>query len=590
MNLRIIILILISTFLSSHLAANFANDSLLQELKNTPQNKEKTLLLNKLSRTFINSNLDSSIYYAKNGLALASEIEYSLGIAENAASMADYYVIYDSLNEAKEYYTLAAKYFDELDMDFDLAELLMVLGNIYLSQSNYSEALMYYQKSQHISEENNFNTILPHIYNNTGIIYINLGEKEKALNHLMKAYKGFKTLDLKENVAHAVSNIASIHLNDSKDSLAINYYNEALKMFKETGNLIGASYIYLDLGNNEFDKGNYTKALEYYNEGHDQIVSQSTEYLGPKSRALVAILGNLGRVHYHLGNKQKAIEYLEESLALARQNHYINWIESSTYELSKIYESEGEFDKALKYFKTYEQYGDSILNESSIKRITQLEMQFEFDKEMKERELEDARRETAQQRKEFIYLLFISLGVFIAIIAILMYINQRSKTSRIELKRQNLKLEHEKLQQELEHRNKELATNVMYLLSKNEFITSTAEKLAKAKMSFKQENQKIIQDIIRDLLFNSSKDVWKEFEVRFQDVHSEFYNNLNKKFPDLTPNEKKICAFLRLNMSTKDICAITYQSVRSINMARFRLRKKMELDTDENLVAILSQI
>lgn len=170
-----------------------------------------------------------------------------------------------------------------------------------------------------------------------------------------------------------------------------------------------------------------------------------------------------------------------------------------------------------------------------------------------------------------------------------MYRNQKSKTSKIELKRHNLKLEHDKLQQELEHRNKELTTNVMYLLSKNEFITSTAEKLTKAKMNFKKENQKIIQDVIRDLLMNSSKDVWKEFEVRFMDVHSDFYDNLNKKFPDLTPNEKKISAFLRLNMSTKDICAITYQSVRSIDMARFRLRKKMALDNDENLVTFLAQ-
>ena len=530
------------------------------------------------------------MFYAKKGLNQASEIAYELGIAENAASMADYYIIYDSLNTAKEYYTLASRYFDELDMDFELAEISMVLGNIYLSQSNHSKALMYYQKSQSISEKNNFYTILPHIYNNTGIIYTDLGEKEKALNMLMKAYEGFKALDFKGNMAHVISNIASIHLENSNEELALKYYKEALNIFMETNMLVDAASVYVELGKYEFNKGNYTKALEYYNKGKSLIDNQNVEYLGPKSRTLVVLLGGLGRVNSKLGNKQEAVKYLEESLALALQNHYVNGIEISTYELSKIYENDGEFDKALNYFKTYEQYGDSILNESSIKKITQLEMQFEFDKKMKEREIEDAHKETAQQRKEFIYIIFISLGVFITVIIFLLYLNQRSKTTKIKLKGINLKLEHEKLQQELDHRNKELATNVMYLLSKNEFITTTAEKLTKAKMSFKKENQKIIQDIIRDLLLNSSKDVWKEFEVRFQEVHSDFYDNLNKKFPDLTPNEKKICAFLRLNMSTKDISAITYQSVRSIDMARFRLRKKIELDTDENLVSFLSQI
>jgi len=576
--------------LSCQMMAILATDSLLLELKNTQQNKEKSLLLNELSKTFMGSNIDSSIYYSKEGLELASEIDYLLGIAENAASMGDYYVMYDSLNKAKEYYLLANIQFQELDKIFDVAQIFMVLGNIYLAQGNYSEALMNYQKSQRICEENDFSAILPHVHNNTGIIYTRLGEKDKALIHLMKAYNGFKTLNLIDNMAHSVSGIAAIHLNNSKDSLAFSYYNEALKMFKEADNLTEASSIYNALGNYEFERGNYTQALDYYDEGYNQINKQNTEYLGPKSHLFVEILAYMGRVHFYLGNKQRAVKYLEESLLLALQNHYVNWIEFSTYELSVIYENEGEFGKALDYYKIYEQYGDSILNESSIKRITQLEMQFEFDKNIKERELEDARKEALQQRKELLYLLFIILGVFIAIVIFLMYLNQRSKTSRLELKRQNLKLKHEKLQQELEYRNRELATNVMYLLRKNEFITSTAEKLTKAKIHFKKENQKIIQDVVRDLLLNSSKDVWKEFEVRFQQVHSDFYDNLNQKFPDLTPNEKKVCAFLRLNMSTKDISAITYQSVRSINMARFRLRGKMGLVSDENLVVYLSKL
>lgn len=590
MNSRFFFLFFLSVFTCSGLLASMVTDSILIELKNTDENKERILLLNKLSKTFLKTNIDSSIYYAKRGLEQATEIGYELGIAENAASIADYYIIYDSLSKAEHFYSLACENFNDLDMDYDLGNILMVIGNIYLSQSNYSEALMYYQKSQRICEENNYNTILPHIYNNTGIIYSNLGEKDRALSYLMKAYNGFKTLDEKVDMANTVSNIGSIHLQNSQDSLAISYYLEALKIFEEDGKYIDASFINIELGNYESDKGNYTRALEYFNKSYDQIVNQSTTYLGPKSRALVSVLGNLGRVHYHLDDTKKSIDYLKESLKLAEQNNYVNWIESNTYQLSLIYENEGKPEKALYYFKIYEKYGDSILNESSIKKITQLEMQFEFDKEIKERELKDAQNSADQQKKEFIYILLISLGVFVAILAIMLYINQRNKTSKVELKRKNLKLEHEKLQQDLEHRNKELATNVMYLLSKNEFITSTAEKLTKAKMNFKKENQKIIQDIIRDLLLNSSKDVWKEFEVRFQEVHSDFYENLNKRFPDLTPNEKKICAFLRLNMSTKDISAITYQSVRSIDMARFRLRKKIELETDENLVTFLSQI
>lgn len=588
--MRFLVLFLTLTCFTNNLFALFAHDSLLIELKNTSENKEKTLLLNELSKSFKDSNLDSSFSYARKGFDLATEIKYALGIAENAGSLADYYIINDSLNKAKEYYFIAIKQFEDLDMKYDQAQVLMVLGNIYLAQSNYSEALMYYQKSLYLSEENNFTTVLPNIYNNTGIIYSSLGEKDRALEYYMKAYSGFKTLDLKEDLARVVSNIAAIHRYKSMDSKANDYYNEALKIFLETGNLIDASYIYVELGNFEFNKENYLAALEYFQDGYDMMKNQEIDYRGPKSRAIANVMGSLGSVYFRLGNKLEAIEYLEKSLALSQQNNYLNTLQFSADELSQLYEGENNFKEALKYYKIFKQYNDSIYSESSIRKITQLEMQYEFDKNIRKRELEEARKETVRQRKDFFYLLSVSLGVFIAVVAFLMYLYQRSKTAKIELKRQNLRLEHEKLQQELEYKNRELATNVMYLLSKNEFITSTAEKLTKAKISFKKENQKIIQDVIRDLLLNSSKDVWKEFELRFQEVHSEFYQNLNKKFPDLTPNEKKICAFLRLNMSTKDISAITYQSVRSIDMARFRLRKKLELDSDDNLITFLSHL
>ncbi|NPD45253.1 MULTISPECIES: tetratricopeptide repeat protein [unclassified Lentimicrobium] len=584
------ILIIFTVLLNLQAIGDIKSDSLLMELKNARKNKEKSILLNNLSQSFKNTHIDSAVFYAKEGYNYAQGINYQLGIAENAASLGDYYVIYDSLSKARSFYSIASDYFQDLEMDFDYAQVSMVIGNIFLSQGNHSEALFYYHRSQIISEEFDFIDILPHIYNNTGIIYNDLEEKDKALSYYLKAYEGFKEINLKEYLAHTVSNIANIYYQEGNDSLAMEYYSEALSMFKETNNLVDAAIVLTELGQYEILKKNYQKALHYYNEAYDLIYHQESDYLGPRSRSMVMILGNLGRVHFYLGNKEKAKKNLKESLKMAIQNHYADWIEASTFELSKIYESEGQYAKALDYFKTYEQYGDSILNENSIKRITQLEMQFDFDKKMKEIELEDAIKEAEQQRKELIYILLIGLGIFVAIIAFLLFANQRNKTAKVELKRSNLKLEHDKLQQELEHKNKELATNVMYLLSKNEFITNTAEKLTQAKLNFKKENQKIIQDVIRDLLMNSSKDVWKEFEVRFQEVHSDFYNNLNEKYPDLTPNEKKICAFLRLNMSTKDISAITYQSVRSINMARFRLRKKMELETDENLVSILSQI
>ena len=131
---------------------------------------------------------------------------------------------------------------------------------------------------------------------------------------------------------------------------------------------------------------------------------------------------------------------------------------------------------------------------------------------------------------------------------------------------------------------------MMYLMEKNEFITSISKKLIELKPDAKKDNKDLIQQIINEIRQNSSTKIWDEFEVRFKEVHLNFYNELHKRHPDLTPNEIKICAFLRLNMSTKEISAITHQSVKSINMARFRLRKKLDIDRDENLIAYLNSL
>ena len=167
----------------------------------------------------------------------------------------------------------------------------------------------------------------------------------------------------------------------------------------------------------------------------------------------------------------------------------------------------------------------------------------------------------------------------------------RLEKEHLELESKHLNLEKEKLTEQIDFKNRELATNVMYLLKKNELITNISEKLIKSKLDFKKENQQIIQEIIFDLRSNMDTDSWAEFEAHFTQVHTDFYTKLNEQFPNLTANEKKLSAFLKLNMSTKDISSITYQSVKSISVARSRLRKKLNIESEEiNLVNFLSQL
>lgn len=258
-----------------------------------------------------------------------------------------------------------------------------------------------------------------------------------------------------------------------------------------------------------------------------------------------------------------------------------------------MYEQTGNISLAFDYFKTYNSLSDSIINARNVSSITKKEMEYQYLKKQKEKELEQIRKDEAYKRKMLIYEFLIGIAILIVVSLIMIFIlyrkNERNNLRQVELNQKNLELEKKNLQKELDFKNKELTTSVMYQLKKNNFIWKISEQLKQVSLLLKSDNQKSIKEIIKALDSNTSKESWEEFEYRFNDVHNNFYDELLRDFPDLTPNELKLSAFLKLNMTTKDIGTITYQSSHSITVARHRLRTKLGLERDENLVSFFSK-
>jgi DNA-binding CsgD family transcriptional regulator len=154
-----------------------------------------------------------------------------------------------------------------------------------------------------------------------------------------------------------------------------------------------------------------------------------------------------------------------------------------------------------------------------------------------------------------------------------------------------VRLEKEKISEELDYKNKELTTNVLYLLKKNEMIASISQQLNVLMAKMGEESTRNLRGIINQLDKETEEiDAWKEFELRFKEVHSDFYQKLSRDYPLLTAQELRLCAFLRLNMTNKEIASITFQTTESLKTARYRLRKKLGIDRDENLVAFLTRL
>jgi hypothetical protein len=287
---------------------------------------------------------------------------------------------------------------------------------------------------------------------------------------------------------------------------------------------------------------------------------------------------NLSDFYSKTGNAEKSREYAEKAFEIGQSHKLKKAAMNAAEKLHELYLNKNDQDKACHYGMIQYQMKDSLGLEESMIQLTKLELQYEFEKKNQQNQL-------TQQRKDFLtIILIISLVLIITLILLLM--------ARQKIKSKNVQLAKQKLQDEVDYKNKELTLNVINLIRKNEIITGISNRLMKIIHEKVPANTKeSIIKIAHDLQKSTEEEIWEEFELRFKQVNGDFYDRLTKKFPELKPSEIKICAFLRLNLSSKEICKMTGQQITSLEVARHRLRKKLGItNTQTNLVSFLSQI
>lgn len=156
---------------------------------------------------------------------------------------------------------------------------------------------------------------------------------------------------------------------------------------------------------------------------------------------------------------------------------------------------------------------------------------------------------------------------------------------QLENEQQLMHFKNEKLQQDIENKNRELAISTMSLIKKNEFLNDIKDEL---KNSQEQKNLKSVIKIIDKNLNNT--DDWKFFEEAFNNADKDFLKKIKSRHPELTPNDLKLCAYLRLNLSSKEIAPLLNISIKSVEVKRYRLRKKMDLPHEAGLTNYILEL
>lgn len=511
-------------------------DIMVKKLDKLDNDTSKVNLLNSVAGEIYFTNTDEIKGYAQHALELSTNIDYKKGIAQAYNNLGIYYRAKGIYSQSIDYHFNSLKIMEEIVDSAGIARCYNLIGILYYYLENDDLAEEYLFKALTINKIQNDNKWIAGNTNNLGMVFERRGDYSKALKYYIDALETNTIMDNQNWIGNNYGNIGRLYLNLKNYPLAKVYLLKQLAIKETQEDILGISASLHLLG-------------QYY-------------------------------IVQHL--YEEAIDPLQRSFKLADSVGSLPDLRNASRELSLTYAALNMYKEALNYNILNKAFNDSINYQENIQKITRLQLQYEF---RENQQLEDYKYE----RKWFLYLVFVLFLLFIILLAILMYIRQRGVTYQQIQKEKKLSIGNIAMQNELLFKEKQLEDNILFLVSKNELITNIIEKLIALKSSLQVKNKDFIDEIISDLQSGVTDHIWKEFELRFQQIHSGFYNNLNTLFPNLSANEKKLCAFLRLNMTSKEISSISKQSIKSIEAARTRLRKKLKLtDSDINLVEFLN--
>ncbi len=552
-------------------------DSLRYIAATTRDKKKRVAVYNKMAMELRHSDKSNANDMAVKAVSLALTEGDKNGQAEGLK-------IQGILNEdsgefwdALYYYSKALELYLETGSKQDIAQLHSHIGSVCKTLGDYDKAIEHCRASLKLFEALDDKAGIAYLYRVLGSVYKYQGDYDKALHYYSGGYRLSEELGNRNGMASAYNNMGIIHLLMHDVEKAFEFYRKSLSINLADGNEYMASINYGNIGVAHLELGVMDSAMYYISKRRTLLIKMNDR------KGMVASLEAFGDYYYKAGEYEEALNNYMQGLAQSQELGLLESRKDILKSLSSLYETRGDYNTSLAYYKAYVNLKDSILNQETLRRMEHAELEYAYHKEQQEILIQNQRRKVI---RAVIYgtLLFSVLAFFLA------FRFQNIKLKQKSLQKQAIKLEKQQLEAELVLKDKELFSKALYLAERNSLIHKIIERLEETQAE-QWARASTINDILEDLRFSSNAQTWEEFEYIFLKVHPDFFNALVTQFPNLSPNERRLCAFLRLNLSTKDISNITHQSVHSLTVARTRLRKKLGIaHTGENLTSYLAQI
>lgn len=525
---------------------------------------------------------------------LSQEISDSLRV--DAQALLSFYMQYVDPLEAESLAKKALQLAQSISYNKGVAAAYYSLASANWIMGNYDQSLEYTLNNLRINEQRSDSSKIVNALAMLGILYNEQNDQRQALTKFLPVFKYWYSKTSGHPVFNSANNVGAAYFHLEVYDSALIYYNIAYQNILDRGDEEYLALCLNNIGGVYRETGLYDRAINYFR----QATVASVKQMNKRDEAVSH--GNLGKA-YMLKNdlmnaKRELLKGYEIASNLRSQKVALEIIE----DLYLVESRRGNAQEALKYHEAYSMLKDSLYNKEKLEQIKKLETSYEIEKRERELEIRQQKIALLESDRRIQFLLknifgLVALAIIILAMAIWFYQRQRIRKNRELFKAQQslsqleleaARLRENELEQELEYKNKALTSYTVNFIQKSELVEEMKSKIDEMRSEDDGKLDQKLRSLKRTLEqnYNIDRD-WEDFKLYFEQVHDRFFTDLKLEFPELTNAELKLCSLLRMNLNIKEVANIMAISPPSVKTARHRLRKKLGLKSEQNLIDYL---
>ena len=572
-----------------------------------------------LSTVIVNANsneeaLVDTSYYMSSKL---SEKQIKI-LSSDLLDLASYYLKIDDYNKAQEYYYKYISIIDKSsDNNFKIHEYLET-AKIFKRKLFFDIALEICFRAMDLAESSGDIALMGKTNNQIGNIYIDYADYEHAYVYFNRAKENYKSINNKQKLSISYTNLGELNRLEKNNKEARELFIKSISIAEEYADSFLLAINYYNLAFVHIETNKFDLAYKNLIKSNKLLIQISDE------EKIISV--NVGFAYYYFktGKYNKSIEFYNDILAADLSGKDQEYIITRDAEkgLYEVYSKLKIYKEALTHYEKYNQLNSLIYKKSKQQRIYELQFQNRIKLKKNEIKLLKEKIKSEENTKllnKIIFLIFLGLIILLIYTVFLQRRSIKQKTAlykqknelqkleikdkensnnqlllekkQLETKQEINKLTQKNLEENLDHKKRELSLAAMHSINKNEILMKVKDSLDDLKVKRGREAVPIIAQINREIVssFNIEDD-WESFKFHFESVHQGFFKKLLNQFPDLTTEELKLCAYLRINLNSKEISRILNITIVAINKRRNRLRKKIKLDKDGDLIKFMIEI